>query len=46
MDSQELLKLPVHAVEEALGDERQATSLLLAVFLPSTRLTQETMLAA
>lgn len=36
----------VHVAEEALGDERQATSLLWASFLQSTRLTQGTMLAA
>lgn len=46
MESRELIKLPVHEAEEALGDERQATSLLWGLFLPSTKLAQETMLAA
>lgn len=36
----------VHVAEEALGDERQATSLLWAFFLQSTRLAQGTTLAA
>lgn len=35
----------VHVAEEALGDERQATSLLWALFLQSTRLAQGTILA-
>jgi len=43
MESLELIKLPVHALQEALGDEGQTTSLLWAVSLPSTRLAQETM---
>lgn len=36
----------VHVAEEALGDEREATSLLWALFLQSTRLTKGTVLAA
>lgn len=36
----------VHVAEEALGDEGQATSLLWALFLQSTRLTQGIVLAA
>lgn len=46
MESQELIKLPVRAVEEALGDEGQVTCLLWALLLPSTRLARETMLVA
>lgn len=45
MESQELIKLPVCAVEEALGDEGQVTCLLWALLLPSTRLARETLIA-